>query len=174
VATPAKFIADITSAQRHLHAFVSSVVWNIADADEVVQETNLALWQKAADYDPDRPFLPWAMAFAQMQLKAWLKRRQRVPIVFDDALIERMAAESVAAAAELDALCSVLRSGAAVVKIPAMCCGSLAAPGTGPSWSAGPRARSRSTAGSTNGPPRRASSRGWPTTRRLPSGWTAG
>jgi RNA polymerase sigma-70 factor (ECF subfamily) len=95
MAPDAKFISEITAAQRHLHAFLSSVVWNVADADEVLQETNLALWRKANEYDPERPFLPWAMRFAQIQVKAWLKRRERVPLVFDDALIERLATDAV-------------------------------------------------------------------------------
>ena len=101
---PAKFITDLTGCQRHLHAFLSSVVWNIADADEILQETNLALWQKADEFDPSRPFLPWAMAFAQMQVKAWLKRQKRVPIVFDDRLLEQMATEALEESAEMDAM----------------------------------------------------------------------
>lgn len=100
----AQFIADITAAQRPLHAFLSSVVWNIADADEVLQETNLALWRKADDYDPTRPFLPWAIGFAQMQVKAWLQRRERVPLVFDDAVIERLATQAAADSPRLDAV----------------------------------------------------------------------
>lgn len=100
----AKFITDITAAQRHLHAFVSTVVWNVADADEVLQETTLALWQRAEEYDPTRPFLPWAMAFAHLQVKAWLKRRQRVPAVFDDELLEQLASEAVSEAPALDAM----------------------------------------------------------------------
>jgi RNA polymerase sigma-70 factor (ECF subfamily) len=103
-APTARFIADITASQRHLHAFLSSVLWNIADADEVLQETNLALWRKADDYDPARPFLPWAMRFAQIQVSAWIKRRQRVPMVFDDTLIERLATEAADDSPALDAV----------------------------------------------------------------------
>jgi RNA polymerase sigma-70 factor (ECF subfamily) len=100
----AKFIAEITAAQRPLHAFLSSVVWNIADADEVLQDTNLALWRKVDEYDPSRPFLPWAIGFAQMQVKSWLKRRERVPLVFDDAIIDRLATQAAADSPRLDAI----------------------------------------------------------------------
>ena len=103
-APSARFIADITASQRHMHAFFSSVLWNIADADEVLQETNLALWRKADDYDPSRPFLPWAMRFAQIQLKVWLRRQERVPLVFDDALIERLATQAADDSPALDAI----------------------------------------------------------------------
>jgi RNA polymerase sigma-70 factor (ECF subfamily) len=87
-----------------LHAFLSSVVWNIADADEVLQDTNLALWRKVDEYDPSRPFLPWAIGFAQMQVKSWLKRRERVPLVFDDAIIDRLATQAAADSPRLDAI----------------------------------------------------------------------
>jgi RNA polymerase sigma-70 factor (ECF subfamily) len=99
----AKFIAEITAAQRQLHAFVAAIVWNLADADEVLQETNLAIWQKAAEYDPSRPFVPWAMRFAQVQAQSWLKKRKRVPVVFDDLLLERMVSEAIEEAGEFDA-----------------------------------------------------------------------
>jgi len=37
------------------------MVRNAADADDVLQETNLVLWRKTADFDPAREFMPWAM-----------------------------------------------------------------------------------------------------------------
>jgi RNA polymerase sigma-70 factor (ECF subfamily) len=52
----AEFVTQITREQRQLHAFVLSLVWNPSDADEVLQETNLALWEKAAEFDGSRPF----------------------------------------------------------------------------------------------------------------------
>jgi RNA polymerase sigma-70 factor (ECF subfamily) len=116
-APSARFIADITACQRHLHAFLSSVLWNIADADEVLQETNLALWRKADDYDPARPFLPWAMRFAQIQLKVWLKQKKRVPLPFDDAVIERLATQAADDSPALDAIRRALAD--CVHKLPA-------------------------------------------------------
>jgi RNA polymerase sigma-70 factor (ECF subfamily) len=96
VAVPAEFAVRMTQCQRKLHAFIISLVWNPADADDVLQETNLVLWQKADDFDPTRPFLPWAMRFAQMQVMAWLKARQRQRVVFDHDLVRLLAAEAAA------------------------------------------------------------------------------
>lgn len=99
----AEFVSRITGCQRPLHAFILSVVWDVAEADDVLQETNVALWQKAAEFDPAHDFLPWAMRFAKLQTMAWLKRRKRFPLAFDDELLERMAGRSLAAAPGLDA-----------------------------------------------------------------------
>ncbi|MBM3984058.1 MAG: sigma-70 family RNA polymerase sigma factor [Planctomycetes bacterium] len=95
MAVPAEFMTQITRSQRQLHAFILSMVWNTADADDVLQETNLVLWEKVAEFDSDRPFLPWAMRFAQLQALAWLKRRRRQQrVVFDDDLARLLADEA--------------------------------------------------------------------------------
>ena len=101
-APPAAFIAHLTGAQRHLLAFIQSLIWRPADADDVLQEANLVLWRKAADYDPARPFLPWAMRIAQLQAMAWLTSRGRAQRRFADALLETIADEAVAEADELE------------------------------------------------------------------------
>ena len=94
----AEFVAQITRSQRQLHSFILSMVWNPAEADDVLQETNLVLWEKAAEFDAGRPFLPWAMRFAQFQALAWLKRhrRQQQRLVFDDDLARLLADEAAA------------------------------------------------------------------------------
>ncbi len=96
MAVPTEFMTQITRSQRHLHAFILSMVWNAADADDVLQETNLVLWEKVAEFDSARPFLPWAMRFAQLQALAWLKRRRRQQerVVFDDDLSRLLADEA--------------------------------------------------------------------------------
>lgn len=96
MAVPAEFMTQITRSQRQLHAFILSMVWNTADADDVLQETNLVLWEKVTEFDGGRPFLPWAMRFAQLQTLAWLKRhrRQQQQVVFDDDLTQLLADEA--------------------------------------------------------------------------------
>ena len=95
MAESAEFVTQITRAQRQLHAFILSMVWNPAEADDVLQETNLVLWEKADDFDAARPFLPWAMRFAQLQAMAWLKRnRRQQQVVFDDDLAKLLAEEA--------------------------------------------------------------------------------
>lgn len=98
----ADFIANITRSQRHLHAFILSLIWHPADADDVLQEANLVLWRKADEFDPTRPFLPWAMRIAQLQAMAWLKTRARTKQRLDDALLETIADEAINEVDELE------------------------------------------------------------------------
>ena len=105
MAESAKFVTQITQSQRQLHAFILSMVWNPVEADDVLQETNLVLWEKAAEFDESRPFLPWAMRFAQWQARAWLQRRarQRQRLIFDDDLVKLLADEAAAEVRAFDA-----------------------------------------------------------------------
>jgi RNA polymerase sigma-70 factor (ECF subfamily) len=102
MAASAEFVTQITRVQRQLHAFILSVVWDMAEADDVLQETNLVLWQKADEFDPTRNFLPWAMQFAKLQTMAYLKRRKRAPIAFDDNLLEELANRSIITSRQFD------------------------------------------------------------------------
>jgi len=92
----AEFVTQITRVQRQLHAFILSMIWNATDADDVLQQTNLVLWEKSAEFDASRPFLPWAMRFAQWQAMAWLKSHQRRQqrMVIDDDLAKLLADEA--------------------------------------------------------------------------------
>jgi len=53
------------------------LVPNRADAREIVQETAVALWRQFDSYDPERPFLHWAMGFARIETRRFLARQQR-------------------------------------------------------------------------------------------------
>lgn len=48
-----------------------------ADARDIVQEAAVALWKHFADYDPSRPFGIWAIGFARMEVRKFLRRAHR-------------------------------------------------------------------------------------------------
>ena len=86
----AEFMRHLTGCQSQLYAYICSLTGNSIAAQNVLQEANLVLWDKAADYDPSRPFLPWAYTFAYMQVLAWRKKRRRDRLVFDEDLMSRI------------------------------------------------------------------------------------
>ncbi len=98
----AEFLGRVSRAQRSLYAFILTLVRQPADAEDVLQETNVVLWQTAAEFDPTRDFMPWALRIAQLQAMAHLKRQRRIPQALDDALLAQLADESIAEAVELE------------------------------------------------------------------------
>jgi RNA polymerase sigma-70 factor (ECF subfamily) len=112
MAASAEFVTQITRVQRQLHAFILSMVWNATEADDILQQTNLVLWEKSAEFDASRTFLPWAMQFAQWQALAWLKSRlrQQQRMVIDDDLAKLLADEAAVDERAFDARRNALAS----------------------------------------------------------------
>ncbi|MST00868.1 MAG: sigma-70 family RNA polymerase sigma factor [Pedosphaera sp.] len=96
----ARFVQLLTATQSRLYAHLYTLLGGAEAARDVLQETNLVLWKKAAEYDLTRPFEPWAMSFARFQAMAWRKRQQRDRLVFDDELVALLDAECSPAAAD--------------------------------------------------------------------------
>ncbi len=87
------FIGHLTGCQSSLYAFICTLLGGAEGAGDVLQETNIVLWNKAADYDPGRAFLPWAYTFARFQVMAWRKKQSRSRLVLDDELVATVAQE---------------------------------------------------------------------------------
>ena len=83
-----RFMNELTRAQFDLYAYIRSLLGHVQDADDVLQETNAALWSKRAEYDLARPFMPWAKTFAYYQVKAYRQKQMRGRLVFDDEVFD--------------------------------------------------------------------------------------
>ena len=107
-----EFLLHLTSHQSTLYAAITALLGGIEGAHDVLQETNVVLLQKAADFDPARPFVPWALTFARFQVLAWRKRQSRDRLVLNDELFavlaDRLAFESTPPNRRLDAVESCL------------------------------------------------------------------
>ena len=97
-----EFVQLLTGVQSRLYAYVCSLLGEAAGAHDVLQETNLALWDKAREYDPSRPFLPWAYRIAYLQVLAYRKSCARSRLVFNEQLVSELAEETVSHDADFD------------------------------------------------------------------------
>lgn len=85
------FLMLVTGAQRVLHAFILKLVPNLPDADDILQETNLVLWSKQAEFAAGTDFRAWAFRIARYQVMAYRKRQSLNRLVFGEELVERLA-----------------------------------------------------------------------------------
>ena len=90
----AEFVSRLTAAQFALHGYIAFLVGNVEDAKDILQDVNVTLWKEAGAYDFSKPFLPWAKSVAWYQVKTFRSLRSRDRLVFDEALLARVAAES--------------------------------------------------------------------------------
>ncbi len=67
---PQEFLLLLTSHQSTLYASITALLGGVEGAQDVLQETNLVLLEKAGEFDLSRPFLPWALTVARFQMLA--------------------------------------------------------------------------------------------------------
>jgi RNA polymerase sigma-70 factor, ECF subfamily len=88
-----EFVQLLTGSQSRLYAYICSLTGRPATARDILQETNVVLWDKAHEYDASRPFLAWAFRIAHFQVLAHRKTCARSRLVFDEKLVAEMAEE---------------------------------------------------------------------------------
>jgi RNA polymerase sigma-70 factor, ECF subfamily len=86
-----QFLSLFLRSEREIFRYVAALVPNVTDAEDIVQQTALALWEKFEAYDPAQPFTPWACRFALNKARQWLERRQRWQALLDHGLAEELA-----------------------------------------------------------------------------------
>ena len=89
------FKRQVTAAQSALFSFIAMMVGNTPDAWDVLQNTNLALMKKAAQYDSARPFQAWAKSIAYYEVLTFRQRQRRERLVFDDDMLDQVAANLI-------------------------------------------------------------------------------
>jgi RNA polymerase sigma-70 factor, ECF subfamily len=88
-----EFVQLLTGIQSRLYSYICTLIADGAGALDVLQEANVVLWEKAHEYDPTRPFAPWAYRIAYLQVLAYRKRCVRSRLVFDETLVQEIAEE---------------------------------------------------------------------------------
>lgn len=88
-----EFVVLLTKHERMIYGYVLSLAPNLADADEIVQETCLRLWDEFDKYVPGSSFAAWSLTVAHYEVLTWRKRQSRSKLVFDDSLVELMGRE---------------------------------------------------------------------------------
>lgn len=84
------FVRLWTRHQLEVERYLYSMIPRPADAAEVLQDVSVLLWKKWEQYDPERPFVPWAIRFAYLEVLKWRQRQAREKLVFSDALLEQL------------------------------------------------------------------------------------
>jgi RNA polymerase sigma-70 factor (ECF subfamily) len=95
----------------HLRAFFQRRLGNSADAEDLVQETLIAIHTKRATYDPALPFTAWLHAIARYKLIDHFRRsgkRRTLPLEEADAVFAEEDVEAVTAKRDVEQLLAKL------------------------------------------------------------------
>lgn len=105
----ARFLRLYTKHQHRILAYIFTLVPNRADAEDLLQDTAVLLWEKFDRFEPDTDFIAWACRVAYLKVLNHRKRFARSKVLASDALLEAVADRAVELSPQLDRRREALR-----------------------------------------------------------------
>jgi RNA polymerase sigma-70 factor, ECF subfamily len=77
--------------ERQIFGYIYTLLPNRHDAEDVLQETCITIYDKFAEFTPGTDFLAWAMRIAWWKVRAAKQKYARSKVVFNDEVMEAVA-----------------------------------------------------------------------------------
>jgi RNA polymerase sigma-70 factor, ECF subfamily len=90
-ASGAEFVRLLTLYQPNIYLYIRSLVLNPDEAADILQNTNLVLWEKRDQFQNDTSFLAWAFQITRYKLREQMAQRKRKCLCFSDAMVDELA-----------------------------------------------------------------------------------
>ncbi len=71
-------------------AFVGSMVHEVSDREDVLQDCAIAAMTSFERFDHKRPFAAWATGVARNQIRLYFRRKSKDPHIFDDDALDAL------------------------------------------------------------------------------------
>src|SRR5579862_6140434 len=85
------FLRLFLQNERRLYAYILTLLPHRADADDVLQEASLVMWDKFDENRPPADFTAWGCRIAYFKVLDFRKKRQRSRVFFSETMLERVA-----------------------------------------------------------------------------------
>ncbi len=89
-----EFVELMTRYQGHLYGYALSLTADPEAANDLLQETNVVLWENWREFEPGTNFKAWSFRIAHFQFMALRQRRLRDRLYFGDGLVTAIAVEA--------------------------------------------------------------------------------
>lgn len=89
-----RFLRSFTAHEPAIRAHVRRLVPSRADADDVMQEISVVLWEKFDSFRESENFRAWAFGVARFEVLAWLRDKGRDRLVLDEDVVTKIAEET--------------------------------------------------------------------------------
>ena len=97
-----EFVVKLTGAQNRLYIYILSLLPDRERAHDVLQQTNVIMWRKAAEYEPGTNFNAWACRIAHFEVLAERRRQHRDRHVFTEDALQMLSREFEASSNVMD------------------------------------------------------------------------
>lgn len=99
---PRQFIGLLMENERRIYAYIRTLLGNAADAEDVLQEASLVMWDKFQGFDPHSNFVAWAFKISYYTAQNFRRRQSRSKLIFSDSLVEVIAEKTSEMVSTLD------------------------------------------------------------------------
>lgn len=89
-----RFLRAFTMQEPAIRAYVRRLVPSRADADDVMQEAAVVLWDKFEQFREGEDFRAWAFGIARYEVLAWMRDKGRDRLVLDEEVVKKLALET--------------------------------------------------------------------------------
>lgn len=104
-----RFVAHFVRHQSSIYSFISTIVPNSMDVDEIMQDASLVMWKKFSQYSEGTNFRNWAFQVAKFTAMNHIRKVKRDRHVFTTQLVELLASDMETHGTELEARRSAFR-----------------------------------------------------------------
>ena len=86
-----QFTTQWSTSERVIRLYLNSVIYNKADAQDILQRVALRAYRKFGDYDSAQPFQGWVFGIAKFEVLGYFRDHGRNMEVIDSEISERLA-----------------------------------------------------------------------------------
>lgn len=86
-----RFLRLFLKVQPRIYSYLRTMIFNRADAEDVLQEVAGVLWRKFGEFQPGTQFEHWACVVASNQVKSYFLKRRRDRLVFSEDVLALVA-----------------------------------------------------------------------------------
>lgn len=97
-ASAEEFVRLFSRSQVRILRFIHTLVPNLVEAEDILQETSVILWKKWPEFQHDRDFVKWACGIARFEVFRMLRQRKRNGLYLSEVVLNQIADIAVAEA----------------------------------------------------------------------------
>ena len=90
-----EFVQLFSRTQRRIYLYILAQVPNPVDAEEILQETNVVIWNKFHKFRSGTNFFAWVCQIANYEVLKYRDRRRRDRLYFSDEFIKSVAEDAL-------------------------------------------------------------------------------
>lgn len=103
-----RFVKQWTRSEPRVFAYIYTLLQNWADAQDVLQETGIVLWQKLDEFTSGTDFVRWACRIAYFEVQKHRHRQHARKTLLSESFVELLAQRMSSSSEELQSLTAAL------------------------------------------------------------------